>query len=184
MRDTNLLVDDYYNWLLGLISNNEYYVDEYTKVLDKLFNTEFYDLVKNDDNRIKDGLELRNRFADEVGEHLYYVIDKLPPYCSILEMMIALAIRWESDVQQDPDLGDRSSEWFWLMMDNLGLLEFDNKYYDDEIVSDILQEFLDRKYCKDGTGGLFMVKNSKIDMRKVEIWYQINYYFKENFNKF
>ena len=184
MHYTNLLVDDYYNWLLGLIERDDNETRRYSRVLEKLFDTEFYCIITGDHNRIEDGLELRNRFSGEIGEHLYFVLDGLPEYCTILEMMIALANRWEDEVEHDPTYGDRSPEWFWIMFENLGLYEFDDRHYDDYIIENILNEFLEREYCKDGTGGLFMVKNSSIDMRKTEIWYQINYYFEENSNKY
>lgn len=174
------LNNDYYYWLVDLIDDINYPNERYSCVLEKLFETKFYDIVANDSNRAEDGLELRARFADEVGEHLYYVMDALPEDCSILEMMIALADRFEETVAWDPDYGDRTSKWFWIMMDNLGLTFYDDDRYDSDEVNDILHNFLERKYCTDGRGGLFKINNPNIDMRKVEIWYQMNYFFDEN----
>ena len=35
---------------------------------------------------------------------------------------------------------------------------------------------MNREYDSDGKGGLFTVKQSKYDMRTVEIWWQMNWY--------
>ena len=179
MKYANVLVDDYYIWLLDLIDNDKYDVNDYTDVLDKLFRTEFYDLVDNDSNRIEDGFDLRNDFSEEIGEHLYFVMDELPDFCSVLEMMIALARRMETDICYDENYGDRSAQWFWMMMENLGLIYQDNDHYDEDEVSEILDNFLERHYSKTGQGGLFSVKNGQIDMREIEIWYQMNYFLDE-----
>ena len=172
MKNTNILAEDYYIWLLDIIENDEYYTEDYSKLLNRLFNTEFYSIVNYDDNRIFDGLNLRNTFADEVGEHIYFVSDQLPSYCTVLEMMIALSLRMENDIMSDDRYGDRTSQWFWIMISNLGLY--------DKYVSRILDIFLNRKYGKDGKGGPFWVKNmGQIDMRGTEIWYQANYFLDE-----
>ena len=180
MRYTNLLVDDYYYWLLDLIDDYNYPTDRYSKLLELLFRREFYDLVANDCNRTEDGYELRTKFADEIGEHLYFVMDELPDFCSVLEMLIALAIKWEDNIAWDPDYGDRAHEWFWLMLENLRLTEFDNERFDEAEVNQLIYIFLERKYERNGDGGLFIVENPEIDMRKKEIWYQMNYFFDEH----
>ena len=39
--------------------------------------------------------------------------------------------------------------------------------------------FLNRQYEADGRGGLFIVRNSRFDLRTVEIWYQAMWYLDE-----
>ena len=56
--------------------------------------------------------------------------------CSVLEMMIALSMRCEEQIMDDPDIGNRTGQWFWDMIDNLGLgeherLKFDGRYVDE-----------------------------------------------------
>ena len=180
MHYDSSLTDRYYYWLLDIIDDEKYPGSEYSNVLYDLFSAPFYDLIANDCNRVDDGFELRGKFADKIGEHLYYVMDALPENCSILEMMIALALKWENNIAWDPDLGDRTSVWFWIMMENLGLTFYSNDRYDKDEVEDIIHTFLERKYCTDGRGGLFKINNPNIDMRNQEIWYQMNLYFNEN----
>ena len=175
-RGTNILADDYYIWLLGFIEDDEYHTDDYSKLLLKLFDTEFYSIMNYDDNRISDGLDLRGKFADEVGEHIYYVASELPEYCSILEMMIALAMRMENDILHDDEYGDRTSQWFWMMIENLGLADEYDQFYREYYVQMTLDKFLRREYKPSGKGGLFVVNSGQFDMRGTEIWYQMNYF--------
>ena len=67
-----------------------------------------------------------------------------------------------------------------LMLDNLGLVsdEFKDINYSDEKANGILTRFMHRTYEKDGSnGGLFQLNERGIDMRKTEIWYQMELYF-------
>lgn len=181
MDRTSIIVEDYYTWLLESI--DEHFpgdISNYSILFEKLFNTEFYAVINKDENRIADGLQLRNIYSDMIGEHLYYLISELPKGCSIFEMMIALARRWDEDVMFDPDKGNRTGIWFYIMLENLGLDIYDDYYYDEDIVDEILRNLLNRRYRKDGRGGLFYTKNDRIDMRKIEIWYQINLFFNED----
>ena len=52
--------------------------------------------------------------------------------------------------------------------------------FDRDYVEDIVQKFLDRKYSRNGDGGLFTVNRSRYDLRSVEIWYQMCWYLDEN----
>jgi len=192
MNYTSLLVDSYYTWLLELIDGGAYNTNDYSLLIEKLFNTEFVDPSGLDENRIYDGLELRSEFTESIGEHLYYLIDNLDEKCSVLEMLIGLARRWDRDVMYDPYIGDRSCDWFWIMMSNLGLDFFTDECFDEEEIDKILDIFMYRKYGEDGVGSLFPnMKNrghflakkwSKSGQKVVknDIWSQINEYFIEN----
>ena len=111
-----------------------------------------------DANREEDGIDLRYRFITEVGIPKNYqeVYAYLDGPCSVLEMMIALAIRCEESIMDDPDIGDRTSEWFWLMMKNLGLDYMSDRKFDRDIAEEKISIFLDRRYKRNGEGGLFV----------------------------
>lgn len=163
----------YYYWLLGLIDegNCRYYND----ILNLLYDTEFYSICDNDSNREEDGLYLRYTFLNKMDDELLY----LDGPCSVLEMMVALAVRIEDEIMYDPDIGDRTGKWFWIMMGNLGLTDFTDDDFDENSAGKIIKNFLDRKYCTDGKGGLFRVRKKNINMRRTEIWYQMNYFMDE-----
>lgn len=53
-----------------------------------------------------------------------------------LEMIIALAIRLEEHIMDDPDIGNRTGQWFWDMIVSLGL--------GSEGLIDVIRRFLNR----------------------------------------
>lgn len=171
----------YFRWLVGLINRRS--DNTYNKLLEKLSETEFYWSVPNDDNRVEDGLKLRDIF---MRKHDTFVpdFDKIP--CSVLEMMIGLAQRME-DILTDPSKDDRTAEWFWEMVANLELGVFTDKNYRqvsrDTDIDKILTTFLARTYNRKGEGSLFpLARNSGKNLPKVEIWYQMQYYLDENYS--
>ena len=137
----------------------------YWKLLKTLHTTEFVWLLTGDDNRAADGVELRIEFLHE-GD-----IPDQPEWlslgCSILEMLIGFSRR----AQFTTDVS--AKEWFWEFIDNLGLKDFNDGYFDDEEeVKSILDQFIWRTYDKKGAGGMFPINGPTDDQRKVEIWYQ------------
>lgn len=168
---------EYFEWMLNKISSNKNHPDiSYRKLLKYLHETQFRYSIPMDKNREEDGIGLRHRFTyendydyDEVGEYL------IGP-CSVLEMMIALSIRCEETIMDDPKIGDRTGQWFWGMISNLGLSSMIDKRFDEEYVWYNIERFLNRDYEADGKGGLFTIKNTNRDLRKVEIWIQLCWY--------
>jgi hypothetical protein len=91
-------------------------------------------------------------------------------------MMVFLAIRCEETIMDDPGIGDRTRQWFWNMVINLGLGSMTDDNYDKQLVTNVLERFLNREYEPDGTGGLFVVSDRDCDLRDVEIWHQLCWY--------
>ena len=175
----NELIDRYFDWMYQLVVDDRYSKQSYRKLFFKLHGTEFTYTIPMDGNRAEDGIDLRYRFG---REHLYSdamvasCLDDRP--CSILEMMIALSIRCEEHIMDDPDVGDRTGQWFWSMLVSLGLGSMEDQKFDRYFVDETLERFLNRGYERNGEGGLFTVNNGR-DMRRTEIWYQMNYYLSE-----
>lgn len=169
------IINDYFEWLWNFTKCRGH--SQNRKIITLLHNIEFRYSIPMDANREEDGIDLRYRFITEVGIPKNYqeVYGYLDGPCSVLEMMIALAIRCEESIMDDPDIGDRTSEWFWLMMKNLGLDYMSDRKFDRDIAEEKISIFLDRRYKRNGEGGLFVV-NGRKDLRKVEIWYQMCWY--------
>ena len=91
-------------------------------------------------------------------------------------MMTALAVRCEEHIMTDPDVGNRTGQWFWQMITNLGLVDMTDSKFDRKYVDLVIQRFLDRTYEPDGKGGLFTIEHCPYDLRTVEIWYQLCWY--------
>lgn len=167
--------DEYFDWLCQLIDLDRFSKQvSYRKLLIHLHNIEFTWFIPRDDNRADDGIQLRRRFAlnrNDVTLSSYI----LGP-CSVLEMMVALAIRCEETIMDDTALGDRTGQWFWGMIHNLGLSPMIDSKFDVEYIDDVIARFLNREYEPDGRGGLFTVRHCSQDMRTVEIWCQLSWY--------
>lgn len=175
------LSNEYFNWMYQLVCDDKRFRKvSYHKLFRHLHDREFTYLIGMDGNRAADGVDLRYRFA---YEHKYdypmiaRYLDNRP--CSVLEMMIALAIRCEEHIMEDPDIGNRVSEWFWNMVGSLGLRSMSDSRYTRRHVDEILDTFLNREYEYDGRGGLFTIENTDRDLRSAEIWYQMQWYLNE-----
>lgn len=170
--------DEYFNWLSEFVCRGP---DSYSRLLAHLHRTTFRYLIPKDLNRAEDGEALRYRFAliQYPGFSPDTILDILDRPCSVLEMMVALAIRCEEDIMDDPNIGNRTGQWFWGMIVNLGLGAMRDSRYDEQYVDYALDTFLNREYDYDGAGGLFTVRNCDRDMRDVEIWHQLCWYLDE-----
>lgn len=175
------LSERYFQWMYRLMCDGRYNKKaSYRNLLLKLYETPFEYFIPLDGNRAEDGIDLRYRFGREkkysdavIAAHL----DIRP--CSILEMMVALAIRCEEHIMEDDELGDRTGQWFWNMIVSLGLGSMDDRRYNPEYVDETIERFLTRNYERNGKGSLFTVEHSHSDMRNIEIWYQMCLYIGE-----
>lgn len=159
--------DEYFEWMYDLVCDGRFSKRiTYRKLLMHLHNTEFIYSIPRDENRAEGGVDLRRRFSDH----------NVSGPCSVLEMMLALAIDCEETIMENAAYGDRTGQWFWGMINNLGLGTMNDTNYDREYVTNILDRFLHRRYERDGRGGLFTVRNCDRDLRDVEIWYQLCWY--------
>ena len=162
-RNLNL---EYFKWMYNIVCADRYTSsNSYEKLLMYLHDVEFTYTIKRDADRFYDGINLRRRFGQQIDGP-----------CSVLEMMVALAIRCEETIMTDPKFGDRTSQWFWQMIVNLGLGGETDSRFDKEYVRDVVDQFLHRNYQRDGRGGLFTVKEYQYDLRDVDIWTQMMWY--------
>ena len=169
---------DYFEWLYEGMCGDRYSKNvSYRKLLERLHNINFRYTIPNDRNRASDGKNLRYSFAVAEGceDNPEMITEYLEGPCSVFEMMVALAQRCES-VMDDPKIGDRTGQWFWGMIANLGLNGMTDNRYDEQYVNDVISRFLDREYKPNGRGGLFTIRNCEYDLRDVEIWYQLCWY--------
>lgn len=172
----------YFEWMYQLVCSEQYSRRlSYRKLLYLLHDTEFTYTIPMDGNRAEDGTDLRYRFGYEntyESPMIATYLDNRP--CSVLEMMIALAIRCEEHIMDDPDIGNRTGQWFWNMIVNLGLGSMNDEKFNKNHAREIIQKFLNREYRQNGNGGLFTVRHCRVDLRSVEIWYQMCWYLDEN----
>lgn len=173
------ILNAYFNWLYSAVCGDRRSRPvSFRRLMIKLHDTDFKYFVSRDENKAIDGMDLRYRFAVMSGyDHSSDVIvDILSGPCSVLEMMVALAIHCEEDIMDDPSYGDRTGQWFWNMIVNLGLGSMTDYNFDEEYIDEVLERFLNREYAPDGRGGLFTIRGCDADLRTVEIEYQLLWY--------
>lgn len=174
----NGTIDDrYFEWLYSHVASvrNRNPERSFWDLTRTLYTTEFVWFVPNDDNRIMDGLALRQEFLDRYGEKVNP--DWANMGCSFLEMFIALARRASYEAV------GASSDWFWAMIKNLELIKYTDDIFEVSIfeeVKEALERINQRTYGADGSGGLFPLRNPREDQRRVEIRYQLAAYLLED----
>ena len=172
------LNNKYFEWMYQLVCNDRYSKRlSYRKLLTHLHSIEFKYTIGLDGNRYEDGIDLRYRFGYKNSYEdpmITTYLDDRP--CSVLEMLIALAIRSEEHIMDDPYEGDRMGQWFWNMIVNLGLGSMNDTKFDKAYVNRVITKFMNREYKRNGKGGLFTVEHCKYDLRSIEIWYQMCWY--------
>jgi len=168
---------DYYNYLCSIIDTDDFNIMEYTELLENLFHEKFYAIDKADENRIKDALYFRKCYIDNLCDISYDMSEPV----NILELMVTLSRRIEDEIMTDMGRTKHTGKWFYIMIKNLGLSNLTNGYFDRNDFINIVVTFLNRNYEKNGSGGLFVVDDPNVDMRCINIWYQMHKYISSLF---
>lgn len=174
----------YFDYLLSLIDDGR--ANDYRILLNILFSTDFRWSIHNDDNRATDGVEIRYDFEQEcsITEDEFMELMLIP--CSVMEVICGLAIRMDLLMRdpEEPHIG----RWFWEMIDNLGLLIYDDRAFDKGLwnftdVKNVLDIFMDRQYDELGHGGLFPRTVCDKNQTVTELYSQMNGYLMEKYVK-
>lgn len=171
------LQERYFQWICCIALSKDSI--HYQSLLRYLYNKPYRYTHPRDANREADGIELRYRFAYSMGvapAEVACELDDKP--CSMLEMMIALAIRCEENFMRNFEIGDRTYEWFQDMIYSLQIAQNDF-VFNERYVDQAVERFLNRDYAPDGLGSLFHLKHPYGDMRQVEIWDQAMWWISE-----
>lgn len=178
MSFSDQIRNEYFDWLYDYVCKGRAHKDiSYRRLFIFLHDVEFTYIIENDYNRACDGICLRRRFAHTKHEDDYDIIlDILDGPCSVLEMLIALSVRCEESIMDDPRYGDRVKQWFWSMLKSMGINMMTDDNYDRVFVERTIATFLNRHYEPNGRGGLFYIPDCKEDLRNYEIWIQMSWY--------
>ena len=170
-----MIRERYLEWLYDRVNNRDYSHNlSYHALFDTLYSIPFRYSLPLDGDRAGDGIELRYRFGSEndISQHLIMnTLDDRP--CSVLEMLLALCARCEEHIMHDSTIGDRTGKWFWAILDNLKLTDYDDLNFDADAVRRIVDIFVSRRYKPDGTGGIVTLPDCSYDLRTIEIWDQM-----------
>lgn len=163
----NPLDIEYYDWLVGQIHipNGK----SYGILFERMHNLEFHWTVPNDNNRLKDGLDLRFEFARKKAKTLQL------EGATFLEVVVALSRRLAFVA------GGDANRWAWKLLKNIRLTKMNDIPTDAESrdMDEILDAVIWRTYKPSGLGGFFPLDNPAADQTQIEIWYQMQAYVNE-----
>lgn len=175
----------YFRWLCRQVTQGDYGKVSYKALLLGLHCTKFTwsKEVPKDRCRAMDALSMRNKFIERRHISPEDAAEIGDPYApSVLEVLVAMCVRVETSIMANDKYGDRTSQWFWIIMSNLGMAHMNDKLFDPDEMDEILDKFMERKYDGDGqNGGAFPLKNPREDLRTTDLWYQFMWYLAENY---
>ena len=181
----------YLVWLLNLINADNYKGKSYIKLCSLLNKVPFEPVIKLDENRLSDVQSLlRETYIQSQSEWYRLTNDdimELPTWpVSFLELIISLAMRIDLDFMREINGIDNTRIYFWVLVRNLGILEFDDEHWGEDAIISIVNRLnivQDRKYDFNGNGGLFPLENAEMDQRNVQIWNQLCQFVNQRFLK-
>lgn len=163
--------------------------DDYSILLYTLHSIDYYYDARMpiDGARGDDGLGLREVYLEEFcdGANSYDILTRRS--CTVLEWLLGMAIRCEREIMFNENEGDRTGLWFWSMLDNMGIANYDNVSWTEHfgnIVAEIIDVVLNRGFGEDGAGGPFPLTDTAkwgVDSRKIDWWRALNLWISENF---
>lgn len=171
----------YFDWLYEQVVavRNLSSPNSYVMVCDRMHQLGFQVLVQGDDNRLSDGVILRNQFLSGITRGELNLDQVLFPDATIFEVLIGLIVRMKFLYNLD------EKEMFTRFLYNLGLATYSDHHCMRRpnsllTITRILRRFNDRKYDRSGKGGLFPLAHPDADQREIELWYQMGRFLNEN----
>lgn len=183
--DDSWLNEDFSIAYLSWLSDTMDPRGEYRILFDLLHDVEYNWHIERDEGRASDGRYLRERFSDESGMKMPWGALDWP--CSFLEFVVGLAYSMEDQIMYDPDTPEGPRDWFWMMMENMDLAKCNDDWMrEGEILSfmwvmERVNCVIERRYSRDGSGGIFPLEHPRRDQRETEVWMQMNEYCEERF---
>lgn len=174
---------EYFEWLVSKVTSPAVPDDAQARnVLRVLRDIRIQGLpMADDDPRLEDGKQLRMNFIDDAGLSVHSYDDALEPnFCTVLELLIALAIRMD-DIMRDPlDPSSSVPSCFWGMVTTMvGQPFYPCSYWAfpadvsiAAVVTESSMKFLSRQYDPTGYNGNIFIDVSGVDLRAIDIWAQ------------
>ena len=174
------LEEQYFGWLITKIANERVY-PRYKRLFKTLYSTRFrYEQMKPFDiERAKDGKSMRYLFERKMDDYLHDVsgrefIEFEESPINMLEMIVALAVRIEDSMMGSESEGDRTSQWFWEMISNLGIGAMSDIQFNQNEYDRCMTNFFNYSYDPNGKGCMFRSEKFTIfQMSEKDIWYQM-----------
>lgn len=164
----------------------------YLKLCEILQDTEFLPVLGMDENRCGECRELRKDFAgaeqEYLGENPEDILDGLyGENGTMMELLTVLAEKMAFDLA-DSQFEAGIWHWFEELLENCGLIGACNELFEEDgegaedLVRDVLDTVIYRRFGWDGEGGLYPLRWAKQDQRYRELLSQMNDYIEENYD--
>lgn len=168
--------EKYFEFLVEAVELDDR-TERFSLLLEHLFNVPFV-LDKSyvlDEDRVQNGLSMRENYAFRTFTKQVDYDRFLDSFrygkISVLEFLVSLSDKMSETIYFDSHRG----EFFWQIIDNLGLDCMNDEEFDSKIVDNVLEILFERRYSRDGSGGgMFYVPNSKFDFTKMDFMHQAN----------
>ena len=172
----------YVDWIrYDILKNKIYDPYRYEKLIYTLLGIKFVPYDGMDKNRLFDSRYLRYRFA-----RVRHLDDKIVDVSlshfgeSVLEVMVALALRIFDETTGGFPTPITPNEIFWQMIESMHLEDQTDPDFDEKKVIFTIERMMIRDFAKNGDGGLFRVSDDNPhDFRTVDIWYQAQWWATE-----
>lgn len=174
------IYEEYFNWLIYSLNLNPEYMNSHFALFKELHNIAYEYRNIMDENRYRDGIELRYHFGGETGlsyGDIEYELDICE--CTVLEMIVALILKLDNMITYEPKDPFKAT-LFYNMMRSLGLESQVNWSFDADYVRSTVESWMHGMYEYNGKGGLITLKYPKSDLRSVDYWTQVMWYITEN----
>ena len=176
----------YTGWLMDQCQLESYGAEGYVDMCTVLQRMYFVSLIEFDENRVEEGKELREEWAETQGGDIHD-LGMIPYTCTALEMILVMARRMcfeMSDSQYEAGVG----KWVMELLENAGLATYRNDIYETDPdyccrkIKAIMNDIIYRRYLPDGQGSFFPMNESHGDARQMELLVQMNNYLAENYD--
>jgi len=179
-------ISEYVNWLIGpqnLGLARSIDQGRISLLIELLSNTKFECSIPEDNPRTEDAFDLRREYISECryNSEEPQADDRLYGPASVLEVLVALAIRFDMEVVGNPGV-PQPDRLFMEWLDNLGVVVMDSEWSIDNsnLIMLKLSKWMNRNYKDDGKGSIFPLKHVTFNFSKSDIWRQCYVFYYEN----
>jgi hypothetical protein len=182
----SVLVESYFNWLRSEAFSAPSERREYEGVLRELHDIPFYWVIVSDDNRAGDAMTFRQyEFLefydgrDDMDQQLLGMWATAAP--SVLEVLLGIARRWAFY------FGGTVELFFAPLFHNMTFDRYPGRVLSSgskEAIRDLCDTWMSRQFQANGIGSPFPLNpglRRTPDMRRMDIWSQMNAYSAEHF---
>ena len=171
---------EYFHHLVSMVVDRKHPRIDYIPLLDLLHSMKFELELPEDEDRVKDGAYLRDKWLSEEGIY-EYLSEFDGEKVSVLEVLVALADRLSFQIGNNCTGDHGIQQCFWEILSNLGLEKYSAGNYKPINIKEKVRAWMLRRIRKDGLGGAFPLQNSRFDQKKAPIWQQMNDYILERY---